>query len=46
MLGVIMSDLISQIFEILPEKAKWAISIITVLGVALAFGFIIYTIWK
>ncbi|MFS9241422.1 hypothetical protein [Streptococcus infantis] len=41
-----MSDLISQIFEILPEKAKWAISIITVLGVALAFGFIIYTIWK
>ena len=46
MLGVIMSDLISKIFEILPEWAKWAISILTVLGVALAFVFIIYTIWK
>ena len=41
-----MSDLISKIFEILPEKAKWAISILTVLGVALAFASIIYTIWK
>lgn len=46
MLGVIMSDLISKIFEILPEWAKWAISILTVLGVALAFGSIIYTILK
>ena len=46
MLGVIMSDLISKIFEILPKKAKWAISILTVLGVALAFASIIYTIWK
>ena len=41
-----MSDLISKIFEILPEWAKWAISILTVLGVALAFGSIIYTILK
>lgn len=46
MLGVIMSDLISKIFEILPEWAKWAISILTVLGVGLAFGSIIYTILK
>lgn len=46
MLGVIMSDLISKIFEILPEWAKWTISILTVLGVALAFGSIIYTILK
>lgn len=46
MLGVIMSDLISKIFEILPEWAKWAIFILTVLGVALAFGSIIYTILK
>ena len=41
-----MSDLISKIFEILPEWAKWAISILTVLGVGLAFGSIIYTILK
>lgn len=46
MLGVIMSDLISKIFEILPEWVKWAISILTVLGVGLAFGSIIYTILK
>ena len=46
MLGVIMSDLISKIFEILPEWDKWAISILTVLGVGLAFGSIIYTILK
>lgn len=41
-----MSDLISKSFEILPGWAKWAISMLTVLGVALAFVSIIYTILK
>lgn len=41
-----MSDLISRTFEILPEWAKWVISVLTVVGVALAFGSIIYTILK
>ena len=46
MLGAIMSDLISQIFANLPDWARVLISGITVVGVALVFGFIIYTIWK
>ena len=41
-----MSDLISQIFANLPDWARVLISGLTVVGVALVFGFIIYTIWK
>lgn len=41
-----MSDLISEIFKSLPNWARMTISVLTVVGVALAFGFIIYTIWK
>ena len=41
-----MSELISQIFENLPDWARIIISVLTVVGVALVFVFIIYTIWK
>lgn len=41
-----MSELISQIFKNLPDWARILISGLTVLGVALVFVFIIYTIWK
>ena len=41
-----MSELISQIFANLPDWARMLISGLTVVGVALVFGFIIYTIWK
>ena len=46
MLGAIMSELISQIFANLPDWARIIISVLTVVGVALVFVFIIYTIWK
>lgn len=41
-----MSNLISEIFKSLPNWARMTISVITVIGVALAFGLIIYTIWR
>ena len=41
-----MSNLISEIFKSLPNWARMTISVITVVGVALAFVLIIYTIWK
>lgn len=41
-----MSELISQIFANLPDWARIIISVLTVVGVALVFVFIIYTIWK
>lgn len=41
-----MSNLISEIFKSLPNWARMTISVITIVGVALAFVLIIYTIWK
>lgn len=41
-----MSELLSIIFQNIPSWAQFIISIITIIGVFVAFGLVIYTIWK
>lgn len=41
-----MDNIINSILSELPEWAKVTIAIISIIGVSIAFIFIIYTIWK